>query len=645
MRRIRVWLAVSIAIVFTSTGHAEPPPALAAYGALPAVQEPALSPSGRRIALVATLNGKRQLIAREVGGDPIAIAGVGDLKVRDLRWAGEDLITLEVSATQRLGIEYGGFQHEIFNMLVLDLPQRKVRWMLEKNSKALNAEFSLYGYRQRNGRWYAYVGTQPISRDSLSGATWVSNSNLQLTQVDIKTGEQQLAAGAAKDGRGWLVDSQGNILASERYDNARQMWVLYAGARRDRRLAEHSDPFSRNSIIGQGRSAGTVLYAMRDENDSPHYMEASLAGESKPIEILEEGTVEHFIFDPVTGLLVGVLWQTDRSDLVMFDSALKARIGAALKPLKSGMVTFQSWSDDFTRFVVLTEGSDDSGTWWLLDIASGKSSQIGWRYPMVKGSQVGSYRLVAYKAADGLDLEGILTLPPGIPAEKLPLVVLPHGGPEARDYLEFDWWAQAFASRGYAVWQPNFRGSSGYGIALRNAGFGELGRKMQTDISDGVKELAHRGIVEAQRACIVGASYGGYAALAGVTVQQGLYRCAVSVGGVADWRDLMLNSWYASTRYWQAFLGSKNFSNAVFEGISPVSLAKRADAPVLLIHGKDDTVVPFDQSKTMRRALLAAGKPVELVELQGEDHWLSRAQTRTQMLEAAVAFVVRHNPP
>src|SRR5215213_1690304 len=96
MRRIRVWLAVSIAIVFTSTGHAEPPPALAAYGALPAVQDPALSPSGRRIALVATLNGKRQLIAREVGGDPIAIAGVGDLKVRDVRWAGEDLLTLQV---------------------------------------------------------------------------------------------------------------------------------------------------------------------------------------------------------------------------------------------------------------------------------------------------------------------------------------------------------------------------------------------------------------------------------------------------------------------------------------------------------------------------------------------------------------------
>src|SRR6202007_2715282 len=128
----------------------------------------------------------------------------------------------------------------------------------------------------------------------------------------------------------------------------------------------------------------------------------------------------------------------------------------------------------------------------------------------------------------------------GREAKGLPLVVMPHGGPEAHDRPGFDWWAQAFASRGYAVFQPNFRGSDGSGDAFRDAGFGQWGRKMQTDISDGVAELARRGIVDPKLVCIVGASYGGYAALAGVTLQHGLYRCAVSYAGVANMDSMQI---------------------------------------------------------------------------------------------------------
>jgi dipeptidyl aminopeptidase/acylaminoacyl peptidase len=201
------------------------------------------------------------------------------------------------------------------------------------------------------------------------------------------------------------------------------------------------------------------------------------------------------------------------------------------------------------------------------------------------------------------------------------------------------------------VFQPNFRGSDGYGARFRAAGYGEWGRKMQTDVSDGLAELGRLGVVDPKRACIVGAGYGGYAALAGVTVQQGFYRCAVSVAGIADPGASLANiaRWSdgpdSATRYWRRFMGVTSLQEGELKAVSPFDAAARADAPILLVHGTDDTVVPIDESRRMAAALRAAGKPVELIELPHEDHWLSHATNRIAMLTAAVAFVEKYDPP
>ena len=318
-------------------------------------------------------------------------------------------------------------------------------------------------------------------------------------------------------------------------------------------------------------------------------------------------------------------------------------------------VWLESADDGFDHLVVKTEGEGDSGTYWLVDIAAGRADPLGYVYPDVPAKAVGNVKMVDYKAADGLQLHGILTLPAGRAPKALPVIVLPHGGPHARDYLGFDWWAQALASRGYAVFQPNFRGSSGYGHDFAMAGFGEWGRKMQTDISDGLKYLADQGIVDPKRACIVGGSYGGYAALAGVTLQHGLYRCAVSVAGVSDLRAMLSDEADKShqqeegegpeLRYWKDMMGAKRVGDARLREVSPANQADQADAPILLIHGKDDTTVPIEQSRIMERALKRAGKPVEFVELDSEDHYLSREPTRIAMLKAAIAFVEQYDPP
>jgi dipeptidyl aminopeptidase/acylaminoacyl peptidase len=388
-----------------------------------------------------------------------------------------------------------------------------------------------------------------------------------------------------------------------------------------------------------------------EEHDGYAYREMSL-NKAPEKAVPNSGSMTGAIFDPVSRLWIGQQLRNDAREQVFFSPAQQARWRGAQKAFPNNIVHLQSWSTDFNRLIVLTEGGNDSGTYWLVDIIKHSADPVGSVYPAIKPADVGPVRIFDWHAADGLALHGVLTLPPGPEIKSLPLVVLPHGGPEARDYAGFDWWAQAFASQGYAVFQPNFRGSSGYGIAFRNAGLGQWGRKMQTDITDGVAELAKQGIVNPKRACIVGGSYGGYAALAGVTVQQGFYRCAVSVAGVADLPDMLTydhrraGAASGPMRYWKAFMGvTSAVAGNELRPITPTALADRADAPILLIHGKDDTVVPLEQSETMESALRHAGKPVEMVVMKNEDHWLSREATRVEMLNAAVAFVVKHNPP
>jgi dipeptidyl aminopeptidase/acylaminoacyl peptidase len=319
--------------------------------------------------------------------------------------------------------------------------------------------------------------------------------------------------------------------------------------------------------------------------------------------------------------------------------------------LPGRQVTFQSATADFSKVVFYVEGNGYPRNYILYDATAGSLSQIGRAYPDITNQEMAEVHAIEYPAADGLTIPAYLTLPPGRGAQNLPLIVLPHGGPEGRDYAGFDWMAQALASRGYAVLQPNFRGSDGYDGAFIQAGYGEWGRKMQTDLSDGITFLASQGIVDASRVCIMGASYGGYAALAGVTLQSNIYRCAVAIAPVSDvgefleWRATRAGEDSSALRYWTRYLGVTDRRDPRLNEISTVRAARNGNAPVLLIHGRDDTVVPFDQSTDAESALRAAGRSVELIPLRAEDHYLSREPTRMQAMAAAVTFLERHNPP
>jgi dipeptidyl aminopeptidase/acylaminoacyl peptidase len=350
-----------------------------------------------------------------------------------------------------------------------------------------------------------------------------------------------------------------------------------------------------------------------------------------------------FIVDPVTHRQIGQITASgDEIHYVFFDPADQKVWNALTAAYKGDKVDLVSASDNRRRFILRVDSATDGPAYALVDLDTGKGVWIGDEYAGLKPADVSPVRAISLKARDGLPLSGYLTLPRDRPDKKLPLVVLPHGGPGARDAPGFDWWAQALASRGYAVLQLNYRGSYGFGWSFQSAGFGEWGRKMQTDLSDGVRYLAGEGVIDPARVCIVGGSYGGYAALAGVTLDPVVYRCAASIAGPSDLARMVDDAKFdaAAERFWLRYMGPRNG----LADISPAAHADKVAVPVLLIHGKDDTVVPYEQSQIMADALRKAGKSVEFVTLKREDHWLSQGETRLEMLQAVTAFLEKNNP-
>jgi dipeptidyl aminopeptidase/acylaminoacyl peptidase len=635
----------AISVAAGSSFAATPIPPVDVYGKLPAIEEVSLSPSGDRYAMIAVVGEERRLVVGRVGGAVEKAVKVGKAKVRAVDWAGDTHLLITESQTVDLGVDFTVDRAELDGVLVMAVPSGKSFWVFDKSSDVGHTVMGEFGAAKIDGHWYGFFGgvTNLLSR---SGRWMVDHTYPDLYRVDLDSGEVARKALGSETTDDWLVDQDGQVIARTSYSEDHRAWQVRTGAAGGTVLASGSSPFG-GVDLSRGRTAETILIRRPTDKDEKGYTdeEISLAsGALAPVANARD--INGLYHDRTSGLWIGYTTFDDRTKIKMFDPLVDKRVSAALKAFPNKTVYLESWSNDFSRMIVFTTGEGDAGTYWVVDISTGFADVIGEKYPEVRPEHVGPIRMVSWTAQDGLEIHGVLSLPPGREAKNLPVVVLPHGGPEARDHPVFDWWAQAFASRGYAVLQPNYRGSSGYGVSFRNAGFGQWGRKMQTDVSDGLAELAREGIVDPKRACIVGGSYGGYAALAGVTVQHGIYRCAVSVAGVADLGAFMdyerdrSGTVSSTTRYWDAFMGP----GSGFAQISPLKLAAGADAPILLVHGKDDTVVPFDQSTAMQRALAAAHKPVEFVVLPGEDHWLSREATRSLMLKSAVAFVEKYNP-
>ncbi|BFL86224.1 hypothetical protein LFREDSHE_46740 [Shewanella baltica] len=301
------------------------------------------------------------------------------------------------------------------------------------------------------------------------------------------------------------------------------------------------------------------------------------------------------------------------------------------------------FSADERRYIVYSTSSNEPGTYYFGDRDEKTLYPIANRYGRLKSELLADTQYLTYEARDKLKIDAYLTVPKGLEAKQLPTIIFPHGGPISYDSNDFDYWAQFFANRGYAVFRMNFRGSAGYGYEFMKAGLKSWGLEMQNDVEDGTRYLIDQGISDPKRICIVGASYGGYAALMGAAMTPDLYRCAVSVAGVTDVAYLV-----KSSRRFTNYKVVKEQIGDDFDALydrSPISKADKINIPVLLLHGDKDRVVKVQHSREMYDELKSLKKTVEYIELENGDHYLSNNDNRLATFKALDKFLADNLNP
>ncbi|HVN02339.1 MAG TPA: S9 family peptidase, partial [Caulobacteraceae bacterium] len=621
------------------------PAPLEAYGALPSLEQLAISPNGRLLAIDFVKGEQRTIVIEDLTAQKIVTGvKVGDTKVRFLQWAGDDHLIITSSVTSGiLGVLVD--RGEWFIATDLNVVTKKLAPLLGDVNLSGNMLFDNPVVRDVGGKPTLFVqGVRFVGEEGQATLFRIDLDGDRSTPIADTSGEL---------GVEYLVGADGKPAAVTQYDGLSKSWVLKVWTGAGWRQAEaEKAAIETPEMLGLGRDGRSILVAAKEGDD---YIARELAPDgsklSDPLPIPSDARI---ISDPASHRLIGAAaLNGDELEYRFLDPDDQLRWRAITAAFKDKSVELASWSNDRRRVIVRLSADGEAPSYALVDLDAGAAVALGSEYPGLGPGDVAHVEAVSFKAADGLSLSGYLTLPNGRDPKKLPLIVFPHGGPAARDEPGFDWWAQAMASRGYAVLQVNYRGSDGFGWKFMSAGFGEWGQKMQTDLSDGVRYLAAQGTIDPARVCIVGASYGGYAALAGAALDTGVYRCAVDVSGLSDlskfvgWaKDREGDRAAAGTeRYWTRFMGASGLADPHLAAISPAAHVDKVTIPVLIIHGRDDTVVPFEQSQIMLDALKKAGKSVELVVLSREDHWLSRSATRLQMLQATIDFLLRNNPP
>jgi dipeptidyl aminopeptidase/acylaminoacyl peptidase len=337
--------------------------------------------------------------------------------------------------------------------------------------------------------------------------------------------------------------------------------------------------------------------------------------------------------------VIGYTYAEEKRHTVYFDPEYKALRASLAKALKTAAIDFVSTSADGTKILLFAGSDTDPGRYYLFDKSRKSLGEVLADRPQLAGRTLAPMKPVSYKAADGASVPAYLTLPVGKPAKGLPAIVFPHGGPSARDEWGFDWMAQFFAARGYAVIQPNYRGSAGYGDKWLNENGFKGWKTSISDVNSAARYLAAEGIADPGRIAIVGWSYGGYAALQAAGTEPALYKAVAAIAPVTDLAMLKRDSaHFTNKREVAKFIGD---GPHVVEG-SPVNVAPYIRAPVVLVHSDLDNNVFIGHSDRMAAQLKRAGVPVEYLRYEGLDHDLANGEVRAQMLAKLAAHLSKN---
>lgn len=656
---MRYWLCLATSLVaFGAAAFAadEPAPAPAlpvasrpgpeVFGALPILRHPALSPDGTFFACIQSFKGRPVVTINKIGdtsGKWPVMLPVPDMVIDDFIWAKNDRLILRLKWSRAPS----GEQETFYHYVGVTADGTTAVPLAEEKAAAASVTTSLHH------RAYIWQIVDVAYDDPTNIYAHMTDGGL--ARIDITTGEvrSNTDPNFAKDRvvRKWITDGHGKAIA--RVDQTFDPLVdhLMVNDDGDWREVAKGPADTDKGIYAAGLmydGKALAVYADAEEPSFSAYRIELAPGHARsPLYSAGKYDLSGLMVDERTKRINGAGWSDETEHTVYFDPELAA-IQRGLDTQFPGK-NIQIVSIDLARSKVFfrVSAANEAPVYLYLNRTTHIAKPIGRMFPGLREADLGLMKPYPYTARDGLAIPGYLTLPPGKGEKNLPIIVMPHPFATARSVSAFDWWRQFYANRGYAVLEPNYRGSYGYGRDFRRAGWKQLGLKIQDDIADGVTKLIADGIADPKRICIVGEEFAGYAALAGAAFTPGLYACAVSVNGVSDlprlWADVSRDIRRTGKAYstWQTWIGDRYDDSAQLDATSPALHADKITIPVLLIHSTGNSLIRIEQSEAMERSLKRAGRPVELIRLEGDTGDLDTAEAQIRMLTETERFIAK----
>jgi dipeptidyl aminopeptidase/acylaminoacyl peptidase len=610
------------------------PPSAEIFGALPAETHPVLSPDAHWIAWADETGRKTHIVIFDLGAqrvqrdEPLPER----MRLRSLYWSDNEtlLATLSESGEVKVPTNRAG---SYAVTIALNPAGEGARILPTMAGHPTNISIAM------RARMIRVLTNKPH--------TVIMSTGSALLEVNTVTSQAAAIRYGSEHTVGWAVDRDGKPLAREDWDwkkGAYRVYALNGESYKEILSVNDSDPPTLAGLLPD--DSALVLLANNGHEHQAAWILPLDGSAQKLLADDPEADITSAYYDAYSGAIVGFYTSGTKTTMRWLDSAAQRRYDALQKSFPNSRIDVYGWTIDGSKTLARVESASSPPIYYLVDFKTHHADIAAEEYPALAGVKLGEFSEITYKARDGTDIPAYLTLPPGAAGIR-PLVVLPHGGPQARDFPTFNWIVQFLASRGYAVLQPQFRGSTGFGESFQRAGYRQWGGLMQDDVTDGVRAMIDQRVADPKHVCIVGLSYGGYAALAGAAFTPDLYACAISVNGVSDLRaffketvprssSTFVKVYSASMSQWTERIGPVD---SALDKRSPIHSVASIKAPILIVYGNSDSAVPNDQSLGMEQALRSERKQVTLVKLEDEDHWLSRSETRVQLLKAFDEFL------
>jgi dipeptidyl aminopeptidase/acylaminoacyl peptidase len=627
--------SVAAALVFLSfSSVAAPAIPIGHFATDPVFAQPAMSPDGSRLVYL-----------RWVEGKPFVILLDLDTKEAKAIVSGRsDAFTInrcDFKTKDRLVCSFRGVDHDAgrpfwtSRLAALDADGKNIRTLIQNGAA---------GVAQFQDRILHWMPDDP--HRVLIEIDDDRNVYPSVFSLDVFTGRMSRVLRDRTPVTGWMTDRTGTVRFGYGYaaESTSAQYVARSSADAPWRVLQKFKRFESRPFAPLGFGVRpNILLVSATHNGRDAIWEMDLE-ESNDFQLLfanPEVDVDDAILWPADGHVVGFRYETDRPSNHYIDPTATA-VDESLKQLLPDTSNHLiGGSRDGKKLLIRAYSDVKPPRYYVLDLGKSKLIAVGIEHPVLEGAALAPQKPIRIKTAEGLSIPGYLTLPVGKDPKNLPTIVYPHGGPYARDSWGFDEVVQMMASRGYAVLQVNFRGSTGYGDDWLEAGWQAWGTVMHDDITSGARWLISEGIADPKRMCIVGWSYGGYAALIGVVKEPDLYRCAVSIAGVSDLPRLQRDDgrFYGGRAARRELTGSNR--SELLE-VSPLKQANRIKVPVLLVHGEDDIQVLVDHSKVMARELNRNHIRNELVLIKEGDHALSRGEWRLTLFTRIEKFLAEN---